>query len=66
MVLLLCFFFLFFVGQHSKQKVSHWFLTLEDSQRWEPPDRDRYAEAKDEAPKELESNEAMIPYLLKR
>ena len=64
-MVLLCFLFLFFVGQHSKQ-VSHWSVTLEDSQRWEPPDRDRYAEAKDEAPKELESNGAMIPYLLKR
>ena len=37
---------------------------LQNIQRWEPPDRGRYAEATIEAKEELESIGAMIRYLL--
>ena len=57
------------------KQVFHWFVKMElgetreryflhNIQRWEPPDRGRYAEAIIEAKEELESIGAMIRYLL--
>ena len=61
----------------TEKQVFHWFEKMEDGelttrernflhniQRWEPPDRGRYAEAIIEAKEELESIGAMIRYLL--
>ena len=59
------------------KQVFHWFVKMEDGelttrernflqniQRWEPPDRGRYAEAIIEAKEELEFIGAMVRYLL--
>ena len=64
------------IAQTSKSSTD-WFVKMEDGelttrernfphniQRWEPPDRGRYAEAIIEAKEELESIGAVIRYLL--
>ena len=65
------------VYDSTEKQVFHWFVKMEDGelttgernflhniQRWEPPDRGRYAEAIIEAKEELEFIGAMIRYLL--